>query len=306
MTRTLLQAALALLLATASVDAQSAPMRSIDMERLLTHVRVLSHDSMGGRRAGAAGGLMAREYVAKELAASGARPIGGSWLHVFSWRGGEGANVVARVEGTAHPDRVIVLGAHYDHLGTRDSVVYNGADDNASGTAALLAIARVLARAPLAHTVVLVAFDAEEGGLSGSRAFVDDGPVPLGQVALMVNMDMVARTNGVLWASGAHHTPALRPVLQEVAADAPVRLRLGHDRPGAPEGDDWTGASDHGPFHERGVPFVYFGVEDHPDYHRPSDDFDRIDAGAYLAAVRTILTALEALDAALSLDPDRP
>ncbi len=84
-----------------------------------------------------------------------------------------------------------------------------------------------------------------------------------------------------------------------------MTLRLGHDRPGAPEGDDWTGASDHRAFHEAGVPFVYFGVEDHADYHRPTDDFERVDPGEYVRSVRTILGAVRALDAALPIS-DRP
>jgi hypothetical protein len=81
-----------------------------------------------------------------------------------------------------------------------------------------------------------------------------------------------------------------------------VTLRLGHDRPDAPEGDDWTNSSDHAPFHQAGIPFVYFGVEDHDDYHRPTDDFERVDPGEFTAAVRTILMAIRALDAALPLE----
>ena len=149
--------------------------------------------------------------------------------------------------------------------------------------------------------MVLALFDAEEKGLRGARAFVADPPVPLRDIALNVNLDMVARGDGLLWAGGAYHTPALAPILEGVAADAPVTLRLGHDRPGAPEGDDWTGSSDHAPFHRAGIPFVYFGVEDHPDYHRPTDDFENVDPANFMANVRTILAAVRALDAELPL-----
>ena len=110
---------------------------------------------------------------------------------------------------------------------------------------------------------------------------------------------------GTLWAGGAAHTPSLRPVLEAVAAKSPVALRLGHDRAGAPEGDDWTGASDHAPFHRAGIPFVYFGVEDHPDYHRSTDDFEAVDPGEYVASVRTIFLALKALDAGLPFERPR-
>jgi hypothetical protein len=85
-----------------------------------------------------------------------------------------------------------------------------------------------------------------------------------------------------------------------VAAAAPVKLRLGHDAPGLPPGDDWTHSSDHGPFHASGIPFVYFGVEDHPDYHKPTDDVERIEPGFYVRAVSTVLSAVNALDAALA------
>ncbi|HET9947311.1 MAG TPA: M28 family peptidase, partial [Longimicrobiales bacterium] len=191
---------------------------------------------------------------------------------------------------------VIVLTAHYDHLGVIDGEIYNGADDNASGSAALLELTRAAVAEPLRHTLVVALLDAEEEGSWGAKAFLDDPPVPLESIVLNVNLDMVARTDGELWAAGASHTRALRPVLERLAQDALVRLRLGHDRPNAPEGDDWTEASDHAAFHELGIPFVYFGVEDHVDYHEPTDDFERIDPGELLAAVRTIHAGLRALD----------
>jgi Zn-dependent M28 family amino/carboxypeptidase len=205
------------------------------------------------------------------------------------------------VPGRVQADRYIVISAHYDHLGTRGDTIYNGADDDASGTAALLALARHFARRPAEHSLIFAAFDAEEMGLQGARAFVAAPPVPREAIALDVNMDMVSRNSaGELYAAGAHHYPALRPVLEQVAAGAPVKLRLGHDAPGLPPGDDWTQSSDHGPFHASGIPFVYFGVEDHPDYHKPTDDVERIDPGFYVRAVSTVLSAVNALDAALA------
>jgi len=78
-----------------------------------------------------------------------------------------------------------------------------------------------------------------------------------------------------------------------------VTLLAGHDRPDLSPGDDWTHASDHGPFHEAGIPFLYFGVEDHEDYHRPTDTFANIDADFLLRAVETVRHAVELLDAEL-------
>lgn len=301
---TVLAVAVAMLAATAGVEAQSGP--APDSARLLRDLSVLAHDSMEGRAPGTPGGLRARAFLQDALAGTGAAPVGGAYGHPFRWDAGRGVNFVASIPGEdGDTQDVIFLTAHYDHLGIRNGEIYNGADDNASGTAAALEIARTVVASPLEHTLVVALLDAEEEGEIGAEALLDDPPVPLERIALDVNLDMVSRTAGVLWASGTSHTPALRPVLEAVAADAPVDVRLGHDRPGAPEGDDWTQSSDHWAFHERGIPFVYFGVEDHPDYHRPTDDFERVDPGEYMAAVRTIMTALRALDRTLPL-PNGP
>ena len=103
---------------------------------------------------------------------------------------------------------------------------------------------------------------------------------------------------GELYVAGTHHTPSLRAPLESVTATPPVSLRFGHDRPedGA---NDWTMQSDHGPFHEAGIPFVYFGVEDHADYHRPTDDVERIEPAFFAGAVATVIRAVEVLDEGL-------
>jgi len=281
------------------------PVADIDSARLLTHLSVLSHDSMQGRATGTEGSARARTYLIAELGRLGIAPAGERYEQPFDVGSrGIGVNLVGVLPGSA-PSGAIVLSAHYDHEGIRGGQTYNGADDNASGVSTLLEIARLLQSEPTRNTVVLAFFDDEESGLNGARAFVADPPLPLDDVLLNVNLDMVARANGLLWAAGAHHTPALRAPLEAAAEGAPLELRLGHDRPGAPEGDDWTSQSDHGAFHERGIPFVYFGVEDHPDYHSPTDDFDRVDPSDFLRSARTVLLGLRALDAALPLpDPD--
>jgi hypothetical protein len=278
-----------------------------DSAQLLEDLRYLSSDALMGRRTGTQGAALARGYLSEGLRAAGVEPIQSVYDWPFAWTRGdeaearEGVNVVGAKIGTEHPDRYIVLSAHYDHLGERDGVIFNGADDNASGATALLAVARALRGAATRNSILFVAFDAEESGLRGAHAFIENPPVPLERIAVDVNLDMVARTGGVLWAAGAARTPALRPVLEGIAANSPVKLALGHDRRGAPEGDDWTRSSDHGAFDEAGIPFVYFGVEDHPDYHRPTDDFENVDPGEYLNALRTVLMALLALDEALPL-----
>lgn len=297
-------ALLASLVATAGrapVFGQSVP--SVDTESLLRDLAALAADSMEGRLTGTPGAERARGFITRRLVETGLAPVGDSYLLPFTWAGHPGTDVIAYVPGRQGPDAdVVVISAHYDHLGIRDGEVFNGADDNASGVVALLEIGRQLKDVPLEHAVILAFFDAEEEGFQGARAFVTDPPVPLSRIALNVNLDMVSRTYGVLWAGGSYHTPALRPILEGVAKRAPLDLRLGHDRPGAPEGQDWTDSSDHVAFHRMGIPFVYFGVEDHPDYHRPTDEFGKVDPKEFTASVQTIVMALYALDAALPLD----
>jgi Zn-dependent M28 family amino/carboxypeptidase len=304
-----LSAALAVLAACLSAGTprlSSQVLLPLDSARLLADVAALAHDSMEGRAPGTPGSLRARAFLARRLGEAGARPLGGGFPRPFEWARGSGVNFVGAVPGRTAAKEVIVLTAHYDHVGIREGQIFNGADDNASGVAAVLEITRQVAVEPLAHTLVVALLDAEELGSRGARAFVAAPPIALERVVLNVNLDMVSRTDGLLWAGGASHTPALRPVLVRVAGTAPVELRLGHDRPGAPEGDDWTQVSDHVAFHESGIPFVYFGVEDHADYHRPTDDVERIDPGEYVAAVRTILAALRELDTALPLAAAAP
>ena len=268
-------------------------------DRLLQDLSVLAHDSMEGRASGTPGSARARVFLIESLKSIGAAPIGESYEHGFETANARAVNIIATVPGRDATKRYIVLTAHYDHQGVRGGVVFNGADDHAAGCAAARSVAREGVAGPRGATLVIALVDAEGEGLLGAKECVAQPPIPLGQIVLNVNLDMVARTAGLLWAVGAHHTPALRPVIEEATANAPVTVRQGHDRPGAPEGANWTNSSDHAPFHQAGIPFVYFGVEDHADYHRPTDDFENIDPVEYVASVRTILTVMRALDEAL-------
>jgi Zn-dependent M28 family amino/carboxypeptidase len=167
--------------------------------------------------------------------------------------------------------------------------------------AVLVALARQCRAAPWRHDAIFVAFDAEEMGLQGARAFVKALPVPRDRtIALNVNLDMVARGDkNEIYIAGTSHRPALKPILEPVAARAKVKVLFGHDSGGGQ--DDWTTQSDHGAFHEAGIPFVYFGVEDHPDYHKPTDTADKIKGPFFFQAAQVILDAVTALDRALPL-----
>ena len=270
---------------------------SLLQARLLSDVRVLAADSLEGRLAGSEGGARARTYLEERFWGIGLEPVyGDSYRQRVPLQSGDTAvNLVGRIRGTVHPQQVLVVTAHYDHLGVRKGEVFNGADDNASGVAALLEVARRFQEAPPQHSVLFVALDAEEQGLIGAKHFVADSPVPLGAILANVNFDMVSRGDtGALWVAGGTHYPHLRALLEPIASEVPVALRFGHDT-GAGS-DNWTSASDHGAFHARGIPFLYFGVEDHDDYHRATDDADAIAPDFFAGAVEAIWSALQVLD----------
>jgi hypothetical protein len=295
----------------------SAPAR-IDAARVLQDVRTLSSPSMQGREFGTPGGRRARAYLAGRFAALGLQPaFGSSFEQPFRFTPGRGirfwrakfwrepvpvagANLAGIVRGTTWPREYIVVSAHYDHLGLRNGVLFPGADDNASGVGALLAAAAWFRQHPPRHSLLFVAFDGEERGLRGAQAFVERPPVPLAAMLLDLNFDMVSRNpQGEIFVSGLHANPQLKPLLDRVRATAAPTMLYGHDFP-RPfwDMDDWTAQSDHGAFAERGIPFLYLGVADHPDYHGPGDTFERIDQPFYLGVVDTVVGLLAALDAA--------
>ena len=297
----------------ARVDArtQAASLR-IDSERLMSTVTTLADPKFAGRAAGSPGGMAARAWILGRFKALGLRPVSGSYVFPFKFartsitgRDAEGANVLGMCLGRDTTLPLFVVSAHYDHLGIRDGVIYPGADDNASGVAVILEVAAYCQKHPFRRSIVFAAFDAEEGGLNGARVFVSNPPLPKDRIALNVNLDMVSRSEKrEIFVAGTYHTPALKAPLEEVARRAPIAVLFGHDRPKAIAGgvDDWTNQSDHGPFHAAKIPFVYFGVEDHADYHKPTDTADKINRGFFVDVAETILAAILALDASQGSD----
>ena len=288
-----------------AVAASNATSKIINAGQLLEDVRALSSDAMEGRKFGTPGGARARAYVARRFAEAGLKPFFGATFEqpVSEVAGGKttnGGNVVGVVRGKSNPERFIVITAHYDHLGVKDGKIYNGADDNASGVAALLQMAAHFSRQQPDHSIIFAALDAEEGPGAGARALVKSLLDAKQNIVLDINLDMVSHSErGELYASGLYHYPFLKPYLERVAARAPVKLLLGHDRPEQGQ-DDWTKQSDHYAFHRAGVPFIYFGVEDHKNYHQPTDDFETITPEFFVHAAETILDVARTLDADLT------
>jgi Zn-dependent M28 family amino/carboxypeptidase len=198
-------------------------------------------------------------------------------------------NIVALISGTdpALARQWLVIGAHYDHLGTTgigSADQYNktdphlGADDNASGTAAVMALARRLADAPLRRPVLLVNFGAEEIGLVGSRVFVQESPVPTDSISAMFNFDMVGRLrSGTVDVIGAGSSADWHALL--TAASASTGLRY------TPSALPEESSSDHAPFGEAGVPVLQFYTGTHRDYHSRRDTMNKLNIDGIVRVV---------------------
>jgi Zn-dependent M28 family amino/carboxypeptidase len=303
------------LIAQTTAAAVDAAAHHVDRARLMRDVEALSAPAFEGRRTGTPGALKARQWLVDQFSEIGLASGGTEgYVQPFTFRAREeggarrggrpdaidyaAANVIGRIPGRDTRARTLVVTAHYDHLGIRGGVAYPGADDNASGVAVLLAAARHFVRNPPRHTLVFAALDAEELGLRGARALVDSALLSRGAVAMNINLDMVSSNDrNEIYAAGTFHTPWLKPLLLDVQARALVNIRFGHDQPSSRSGvEDWTHSSDHGPFHDAGIPFVYFGVEDHPDYHEATDTASRIDARFFGDVADMIVEAVQTFD----------
>jgi Zn-dependent M28 family amino/carboxypeptidase len=271
----------------------------LDSAALINRLAHLTTEEMAGRESATAGGLLAQQFVLRQFDSLKIEKAFDSYLQPFKLRNDStksGANVVGIIKGTRYPDSYIAVTAHYDHVGTRNGAIYFGADDNASGTAALLTLAQYFKKNPPQHSLLIVAFDAEEKGLQGSRYFVDHLPVPLSSIIMNVNMDMVSRNDkNEIFACGIYHYPFLKKYVDSVQQLTSVNIRFGHDDPKDRQ-QDWTTQSDHYAFHLKKIPFLYFGVEDHADYHKPTDTFDKIDKSFYYSVCEMMARMILVLD----------
>lgn len=208
-----------------------------------------------------------------------------------------GTNVVGYVDNQAAT--TIVIGAHYDHLGygeDRNSLapdekaVHNGADDNASGTATMLELGRMLKTSKLKNNnYLLVAFSGEELGLFGSKYFTESNIIPPGNVNYMVNMDMVGRLNDEkgLQVGGIGTSPAWGAILQK---SLPPSLKVHYDSSG-------TGPSDHTSFYRKNIPVLFLFTGTHADYHKPTDDADKINYNGQLTVLKLVYEIVEQTNA---------
>jgi hypothetical protein len=318
--------ALALLLAAAP-----APAQSHSGNRLLDDVKYLSDDRLTGRLTGTPGADSAAAYIARRFAQVGLEPSAGGWFQEFAIAATAPAahhastdelksrNVVGILRGRDRKLRreAVVVGAHYDHLGLggplaldpeSTGAVHNGADDNASGTAALIEIARALATKRPKRTVFFVAFSGEELGLLGSSYYVKHPAVPVDRTIAMVNLDMVGRLRNerliVYGTATAREFPALLDSLDRGAGFDVTSLGDGY------------GPSDQSSFYAAKRPVLHFFTDLHEDYHRATDDWPKINvrglervaelATKTVAALADRLTPLTFVDVPISAHAGGP
>jgi aminopeptidase YwaD len=275
-------------------------------------VAYLASWALEGRATGTPGNDSAAVFLVRRYEALGLHgvfrdqcdgppPCIAALVQPFHGTGADGHNVGAIVPGTEPSRRgeYIVVGAHFDHLGRSPFfaedremgfTVRPGADDNASGTAAVLALARRLAVHPARRTIVLVNFDAEETGLFGSRAFVEHLPVEKDSIAFMINLDMVGRLRGrQLLVDGSVASDWLRTVVDSAAHAAGVHTGF---TPG------FASRSDHGSFARAGIPAISLFTGYHSDYHRVSDIASRVDGPGIAKIVDVVEQAVRIADGA--------
>lgn len=299
-----------LLLAQAAVGQQVST--TISEPNLRRDVEWLAADKRKGRGTGSKEERKSAAYLAKQFKKAGLAPKGdnGTWLHHFTFRKADphgnidaaapqivSQNVAAYLDNGAA--NTIVIGAHYDHLGlghdhnsleaNPDGKVHNGADDNASGTAGVLELARYFANnnRKESHNFLFLCFSGEELGLVGSKKFVENPTIDLSKVSFMLNMDMIGRLNAEkrLVVGGVGTAPNFVPTLNSLKGDLSIKL----DSAG-------VGPSDQTSFYLKDLPVLFFFTGQHSDYHKPSDDVDKINFAGQKQVLELAVRVIEALD----------
>jgi hypothetical protein len=276
---------------------------------LSAHIKTLAADSMKGRGTGTEAEVSTAVYIQSEFKKLKLKPFGDdkSYLQSFPFakgphgQGDKGVarNVVAFLDNKGKT--TIVIGAHYDHLGIDGqgssldanpaNKIHNGADDNASGVAGVIELARHFAanRTQENSNFVFVCFSGEELGLLGSKYFVDHSPVDLASVDFMINLDMIGRLNPQtksLIINGTGTSAVWEPLLKNIETEG---VNIVTDSSG-------TGPSDHTSFYLKNIPVLHFFTGAHEDYHKPSDDFEKINSEGVTKVLRLIVRIIESLD----------
>lgn len=268
-------------LANTLLSHRESALKSIKSEDAKKHIDALASDPFEGREAGTRGGRAAAIYLTQEFSKLKLQGIGGQKTYIQEF-GAHMQNIVGLLPGRDDSLRneYVIISAHYDHVGYGDARsslgpighIHNGADDNASGVSALLEVASAFSELGVAprRSVVFALWDGEEKDLLGSKHWISSPTVPLRQVKFALNIDMVGRLqNERIEIGGVRTAPGLREIVSRHNQVSGLKADFPWEIP-----DN----SDHYPFYLQGIPFIYPFTGFHDDYHRPSDDADRIDA----------------------------
>ena len=264
--------------------------QDIETKNLKKHVYFLARDKMKGRGTGSKQNLKAAKYIEKKFKAYKLKPLGDKgyfqefYAKVRKVKVTDSIRVARNVIGFLdnNASKTIIIGAHYDHLGEGKQgsslaensygIIHNGADDNASGVAGLLELARVYSQNQTTEPVnfLFIAFGAEELGLVGSRYFVQHPTYDLSKIHWMLNMDMIGRLNNETGVSiiGFGTSPAFEMIFNDINPQQFVKYYTGYEG---------RGGSDQTSFYEKDIPVLFFHTGGHPDYHKPTDDADKVD-----------------------------
>lgn len=285
----------------------------VDKSSLIEHLSVISSDRLEGRKIGTKGNIETQRYLRDKLIEIEVQPFKSHFLHQFNSGKSKnklGVNIAAVIPGREKSSKYIVLTAHYDHLGRKGRRIFNGTDDNASGTAALLSLASKIAIEPLAVSVLVLFTDGEENNLSGSKAFVKQNSALIENVILNINLDMI---------SGVRSTKALHFIsrrLEQISTnskeslslvsveEAKFRVKRGFNQErtsGINKRTNWNMASDHGAFHQAKIPFIYYGVGTHENYHSENDNYENANLEFFHKSVNFVYMQLKHIDMQLLL-----
>lgn len=280
--------------------------QEVETKNLQKHLYFLSNDQMKGRGTGSKENSKAAKYIAKQFKTIGLKPLGtNGYFQDFSAKVKkvvvkdsirDARNVIGFLDNNAK--KTIVIGAHYDHIGEgkqgssllENSVgmIHNGADDNASGIAGLLEIARIYSKNELKEpfNFLFIAFGAEELGLVGSRYFVSHPTIDLKNIHWMLNMDMIGRFNPENGVSIIGFGTS--SVFEDIYSSIDSKQMIKHYT-----GFEGRGGSDQTSFYEKDIPVLFFHTGGHEDYHRPTDDPNKIDFNALKAIINLELAFIE-------------
>jgi len=278
-------------------------LQTITQEELKKHLYVIASDEMQGRNTGEAGQKEAGKYIIEQYNSAGIsfpkgaksfyQPIPAAFFQkAFSPKLGDSENIWAFIEGSEKPEEIVVISAHYDHVGMKNGEVYNGADDDGSGTVSLIEIAQAFQKAKNEgngpkRSILFLHVTGEEHGLHGSRYYSENPLFPLANTIADINIDMVGRrddrhkdSNNYVYVIGSDYLSSDLFELTEKANKEYINLELDYKYNDKNDPNRFYYRSDHYNFAKHNIPSVFLFNGTHEDYHMPTDDPDKIEYDA--------------------------